>query len=91
MDVSEGGLGDVQPLQIGKVLAEEDSALQGGESGVSHVEDLCVAGHHVGDLSVEGPGAVHGDLTGSPQTFTVVWTAGSWTGSDHRDDDQSQQ
>ena len=72
--MSEGRLGDVQPLQVGQILAEEDPALEVCQSGVGHVEDLGVGVHSVREGGVQGAGAVHSYLARSPETLAVVRT-----------------
>ena len=88
VDVSEGRLADVEPLQVGQVPAEEDPGLQAGDGGVGHVEDLGVRGHHVGNCCVKTSCTVHRDLAGSPETLAVVRTAASATGHNHRNEER---
>ena len=88
VDVSEGRLADVEPLQVGQVPAEEDPGLQAGDGGVGHVEDLGVRGHQAGYCRVDTSCTVHCDLAGSPETLAVVRTAGSWAAHDDRNDER---
>ena len=87
--MSEGRLGDVEPLQVGQVPAEEDPGVQAGDGGVRHVEDLGVRGPHVWYRRVETSCTVHSHLAGSPETLAVVRAAASSAVHNERNDQRN--
>ena len=87
MYVSEGRVCDVQPLEVGQILADEQLPVKAGEAGVAHVEDLGVTVDGVGDGCVERTSTVHRDLAGPPETLAVVGTVSS-TGGYHEGEEE---